>query len=151
APCNLRISKEECRKDINRQRKFLDGGRKPLLAEMRAEMQEAAAARRFEQAAKLRDEIQMLESLEDRGELDKHEQPEVFYIAPKNALAGQQKVLKHDVQPRTIERYDSAHLGGTETVASLVQFIDGLPFKPGYRRFRVREVQGIDDYASMHE
>lgn len=151
APCNLRISKEEYRKDINRLRKFLEGGRKPLLAEMRAEMQEAAAARRFEQAAKLRDEIQMLESLEDRGELDKHEQPEVFYIDPKKGLAGLQKVLKLDVQPRTIEGCDIAHLGGTETVASLVQFIDGLPFKPGYRRFRIREVQGIDDYASMHE
>ena len=42
--------------------------------------------------------------------------------------------------PRTIEGVDIAHLGGSETVASLVQFIDGLPFKPGYRRFRIREV-----------
>jgi excinuclease ABC subunit C len=151
APCNLRISKEEYRKDINRLRKFLDGGRKPLLAEMRAEMQEAAAARRFEQAAKLRDEIQMLESLEDRGDLDKHEQPEVFYQDPKKGLAGLKKVLDLPKQPRTIEGVDIAHLGGTETVASLVQFIDGLPFKPGYRRFRIREVKGIDDYASIHE
>lgn len=151
APCNLRISKEEYRKDINRLRKFLDGGRKPLLAEMRAEMQEAAAARRFEQAAKLRDEIQMLESLENRGDLEKNEQPEVFYNDPKKGLAGLQKVLKLEKQPRTIEGCDIAHLSGTETVASLVQFIDGLPFKPGYRRYRIREVAGIDDYASMHE
>ncbi|HEX6963079.1 MAG TPA: excinuclease ABC subunit UvrC [Lacipirellula sp.] len=151
APCNFRISKEEYRKDINRLRKFLDGGRKPLLEEMRAEMQEAAAARRFEQAAKLRDEIQMLESLEDRGDLDKHEQPEVFYQDPKKGLAGLKKVLDLPMQPRTIEGVDIAHLGGTETVASLVQFIDGLPFKPGYRRFRIREVKGIDDYASIHE
>jgi excinuclease ABC subunit C len=151
APCNLRISREEYRRDISRLRKFLDGGRKPLLAEMRAEMQEAAANRRFEQAAKLRDEIQMLESLEDRGDLEKHEQPEVFYIDPKKGLAGLKKVLNLSSQPRTIEGVDIAHLGGTETVASLVQFIDGLPFKPGYRRFRIREVQGVDDYASIHE
>jgi excinuclease ABC subunit C len=151
APCNLRISKEEYRRDINRLRKFLDGGRKPLLAEMRADMQEAAANRRFEQAAKLRDEIQMLESLEDRGDLEKHEQPEVFYIDPKKGLAGLKKVLSLPSQPRAIEGVDIAHLGGTETVASLVQFIDGLPFKPGYRRFRIREVEGVDDYASIHE
>jgi excinuclease ABC subunit C len=151
APCNFRISKEEYRRDINRLRKFLDGGRKPLLAEMRTEMQEAAANRRFEQAAKLRDEIQMLESLEDRGDLEKHEQPEVFYIDPKKGLTGLKKVLNLPAQPRTIEGVDIAHLGGTETVASLVQFIDGLPFKPGYRRFRIREVQGVDDYASIHE
>jgi excinuclease ABC subunit C len=46
---------------------------------------------------------------------------------------------------------DIAHLGGQETVASLVTFIDGLPFKPGYRRFRIRSVEGIDDFASIRE
>ena len=46
---------------------------------------------------------------------------------------------------------DIAHLGGGETVASLVQFIDGLPFKPNYRRFKIRDVQGVDDFASIRE
>lgn len=151
APCNLRITKEDYRRDIQRLRKFLDGNRKSLLKEMKAEMQEAAANRRFEQAARLRDEIAMLESLHERGDLDKNVQPEVFYIDPKKGLAGLQKVLKLPAIPRTIEGMDIAHLGGSETVASLVQFIDGLPFKPGYRRYRIREVQGIDDYASMQE
>jgi excinuclease ABC subunit C len=36
-------------------------------------------------------------------------------------------------------------------VASLVCFIDGLPFKPGYRRYRIKTVQGIDDFASIRE
>ncbi len=151
APCNLRISKDDYRRDIARLKKFLEGKRKPLLKEMRAEMQEAATSLRFEQAARLRDEIQMLESLNERGELEKHEQPEVFYIDPKKGLVGLQKVLKLKKAPRTIEGMDIAHLGGSETVASLVQFIDGLPFKPGYRRYQIREVQGIDDYACMQE
>jgi excinuclease ABC subunit C len=151
APCNLRISREDYRRDVARLRKFLDGNGKALLAELRTEMTQAAEARRFEQAARLRDEIQMLESIADRGDLDKHEQPEVFYQDPKKGLAGLQKVLKLASQPRTIEGVDIAHLAGTETVASLVQFIDGLPFKPGYRRFRIREVAGVDDYASIHE
>ena len=106
---------------------------------------------KFEKAARLRDEIEMLESLGERGELDKHEQPEVFFIDPKKGLAGLQKILKLDEQPRNIEGVDIAHLGGSETVASLVQFLDGLPFKPGYRRFRIRDVEGIDDYASIRE
>ncbi len=46
---------------------------------------------------------------------------------------------------------DIAHLGGGETVASLVQFIDGMPFKPNYRRFKIRDVRGVDDYASIRE
>ncbi len=36
-------------------------------------------------------------------------------------------------------------------MASLVQFIDGLPFKPGYKRFKIRTVEGVDDFASIHE
>ena len=44
-----------------------------------------------------------------------------------------------------------AHTGGADTVASVVQFIDGLPFKPGYKRLRIRGVEGIDDVASIHE
>jgi len=46
---------------------------------------------------------------------------------------------------------DIAHLGGGETVASLVAFIDGLPFKPGYRRYRIKTVAGVDDFASIRE
>jgi excinuclease ABC subunit C len=78
-------------------------------------------------------------------------QPEVFHIDPKKGLAGLRKVLRLAQTPRTIEGVDIAHLGGDETVASLVQFIDGLPFKPGYRRFRIRGVKGIDDFRSIHE
>jgi excinuclease ABC subunit C len=151
APCNLRISKEEYRKDIQRLKLFLEGNRKKLFEEMRTEMQAASAELKFEKAARLRDEIQMLESLRERGEIDKHEQPEVFFIDPKKGLRGLQKILKLENQPRNIEGVDIAHLGGNETVASLVQFLDGLPFKPGYRRFRIRDIDGIDDYASISE
>ena len=151
APCNLRISKEDYRRDIRRLQMFLEGNKSKLLEQMRTEMQLASEQLNFEQAAKLRDEIKMLESLDDRGELDTHVQPEVFFIDPKKGLAGLRKVLHLEQTPRTIEGVDIAHLGGTETVASLVKFIDGLPFKPGYRRFRIKSVDGIDDFRSIHE
>ncbi|MGB0760262.1 MAG: excinuclease ABC subunit UvrC [Rubripirellula sp.] len=151
APCNFRISKEDYRKDIRRLMTFMEGGKKRLLAEMTSEMQAASKALDFERAAVLRDEIGMLERLEERGELDTHAQPEVFYIDPKKGLAGLRKVLELPETPRIIEGVDIAHLGGGETVASLVQFIDGLPFKPGYRRFRIKDVDGIDDFRSIYE
>ncbi len=151
APCNLRISKEDYRRDIRRLQMFLEGNKSKLLEQMRTEMQLASEQLNFEQAAKLRDEIKMLESLDDRGELDTHVQPEVFFIDPKKGLAGLRKVLHLEQTPRTIEGVDIAHLGGTETVASLVKFIDGLPFKPGYRRFRIKSVEWIDDFRSIHE
>jgi excinuclease ABC subunit C len=151
APCNLRISKEEYRRDIRRLQTFLDGGSVRLLAQMRAEMSEASKQLEFEKAARLRDEIQLLENLNRRGEIDTHAQPEVFYIDPKRGLRGLRKTLGMDREPRVIEGVDIAHLGGTDTVASLVQFIDGLPFKPGYRRYKIQGVQGIDDFRSIHE
>jgi len=151
APCNLRISKEEYRKDIRRLQQFLEGKKKSLLEEMRREMAAAAEGLRYEEAARLRDEIHLLETLDQRGELDTHVQPEVFPVDPKRGLAGLQRVLRLESCPRVIEGVDIAHLAGRETVASLVQFIDGLPFKPGYKHFRIREVVGVDDLASIHE
>jgi len=151
APCNLRISKEEYRRDIHRLRMFLNGKKQTLLAQMRAEMQEASTNLQFERAARLRDEIHMLETLDQRGELDTHVQPEVFFIDPQKGLAGLRRVLKLPDIPRTIEGIDIAHLQGGQTVASLVQFIDGLPFKPGYRRYKIRDVPGIDDFRSIQE
>ncbi|NLZ01898.1 MAG: excinuclease ABC subunit UvrC [Pirellulaceae bacterium] len=151
APCNLRITKEEYRKDIRRLQRVLEGSKRALLEELRAEMSAAAGARRYEEAGRLRDEIRLLETLDQRGELDTHVQPEVFHVDPKRGLAGLRKVLKLPETPRTIEGIDIAHLQGTETVASLVQFLDGLPFKPGYKRFRIRLVEGVDDFASIRE
>jgi excinuclease ABC subunit C len=151
APCNFRISKEEYRKDIRRLQQFLEGKKQPLLRQMREEMAESAKQLHFEEAARLRDEIELLETLNERGELDKHVQPEVFPIDPKRGLAGLQKVLRMTFRPRTIEGVDIAHTGGSETVAALVQFLDGLPFKPGYKRFKIRTVAGIDDVACIHE
>ncbi len=151
APCNLRISREEYRKSIRRLQQFLDGGQSKLLKQMRQEMETAAKELRFEEAARLRDEIRMLESLGERGDLETHVQPEVFVIDPKKGLVGLQKVLQLPERPRTIEGIDIAHIAGTETVASLVKFIDGMPFKPGYRRLKIRTVEGVDDYGSIRE
>lgn len=151
APCNLRVSKEDYRRDINRLVMFLEGNKSRLLNELRAEMAAHAAQREYEQAARLRDEIKMLETLDRRGEIDVHAQPEVFYVDPKKGLAGLKKVLRLEKMPRSIEGFDIAHLGGEETVASLVQFLDGLPFRPGYRRFRIQAVDGVDDFRSLHE
>jgi excinuclease ABC subunit C len=151
APCNLRISKEDYRRDIERLKLFLDGKKQKLLDEMRADMRAASQALNFEKAGRIRDQLQLLENLSLRGNLEDHVQPEVFFIDPRKGLAGLQKIFKLPHPPRRIEGVDIAHLGGSETVASLVQFIDGLPFKHGYKRFKIHGVEGIDDFASIRE
>lgn len=151
APCNFRVTKEEYRKQIRALRMVLEGKKDRLVREMEREMEEASKALQFEKAARLRDDIAALQSLGQRGDVQRDAQPEVFPIDPKKGLAGLRKVLGLPHTPRTIEGVDIAHLGGSDTVASLVSFIDGLPFKPGYRRYRIQSVQGIDDFASIRE
>jgi excinuclease ABC subunit C len=151
APCNLKISKDEYRKDIERLRLFLEGKKADLIEQLEREMKEAAVELRFEDAARIRDELAALRNLHLRGDLEQHVQPEVFYIDPQKGLHGLQKVLKLAEPPRVIEGIDVAHLAGNEIVGSLVQFIDGTPFKPGYRKYRIRTVQGVDDYRAIAE
>ena len=55
-----------------------------------------------------------------------------------------------DVSPRLIEAFDISHLGGTDTVASMVVFKDGKPYKSGYRKYNIN-VDKIDDFESMKE
>ena len=151
APCNLRISKEDYKKDIQRLRMFLDGKKDKLLRDLRKDMAAASKDLKFEKAARIRDEIQALENLNLRGDLEEHAQPEVFYIDPKKGMAGLKQIFKLPELPRRIEGVDIAHLQGGETVASLVQFLDGLPFKHGYKRYKIRTVDGVDDFAAMRE
>jgi excinuclease ABC subunit C len=151
APCNFRVSREDYRLQIRQLRMVLEGKKKRLIREMKADMLAASTALNFEKAAKIRDDIGSLQKLELRGEADKDVQPELFHTDPKKGLVGLRKVLGLSATPRTIEGFDIAHLSGQDTVASLVSFLDGLPFKQGYKRFKIKSVAGIDDFASMRE
>jgi len=53
--------------------------------------------------------------------------------------------------PRTMEGIDISNISGDMAVGAVVSFLDGLPHKAGYRNYKIREVQGIDDYAMMAE
>jgi hypothetical protein len=62
-----------------------------------------------------------------------------------------QTVLGLPEPPRIIEGIDIAHLQGGEMVGSKVCFIDGVPFKDGYRRYKIKHGQGNNDYLSIQE
>lgn len=68
---------------------------------------------------------------------------------------GSLKSLMRDLDlskvPDIIECFDISHFAGKETVASMVTFKNAKPYKSGYRRFKIRTVEGVDDFASMRE
>ncbi len=68
-----------------------------------------------------------------------------------NSLKQLQDDLQMKAPPRTIEAFDISHLGGTNTVGSMVYFKDGKPVKKNYRKYKIKTITGIDDFASIRE
>jgi len=108
---------------------------------------------RSEKAAALRDQIKAMRALSERSRVsaDKAIQSEVFFQDHRSGLKSLQDLLELAEPIRSVEGIDIAHFQGEATVGSLVCFIDGRPFKNGYRRFRIKTVTGVDDYRSIHE
>jgi len=68
-----------------------------------------------------------------------------------HAVGALQKDLRIESPPRRIECFDISNTQGTDSVASLVVFVDGKPKKSEYRKFKIKTVEGADDFASMQE
>ena len=67
------------------------------------------------------------------------------------SVSALQRDLRLKDLPKKIECFDISNLQGTDSVASLVVFVDGKPKKSLYRKFIIKEVEGPDDFASMQE
>ena len=156
APCADRITPEEYGRDITRFIRFIGTQRTNVLEELRQEMHTASEDREYEKAASLRDQLSAIEKLSERETRRRGEgaawQPEVTVFAtdPASSLRSLQKILQLDDPVRCMEAIDIAHLGGRETVGAKVCFIDGRPWRDGYRRYKIRTAAN-DDYQAMRE
>ena len=150
APCADRISKEDYAADIASLRQFLRGDRSKLKEDLAERMKEASKRLEFERAAELRDQLRAIDALERHSPEFDYVEGDITPIEPGECLDDLAKVLGTE-KIRTIEGIDIAHLQGGETVGSLVSFVDGAPFKAGYRRYRIATVEGVDDFASVRE
>jgi excinuclease ABC subunit C len=153
APCAAKIDKEAYRQDISRLVRFLDGDKKAPLRPLARAMAGVAGQLQYEKAARLRDEIRALEALGQRGGKGDQQfwQPEAFVSNPQEGVQKLQEALGLGELPRIIEGIDVAHLQGGQTVGAKVTFMDGVPFKDNYRRYRIRHELGNNDYLSIQE
>ncbi|HOP09002.1 MAG TPA: excinuclease ABC subunit UvrC [Candidatus Methanofastidiosa archaeon] len=76
---------------------------------------------------------------------------ETRYLDAKMMLEELRDALRLKKVPRRIECIDISHISGSHTVGSLVSFMDGRPDKSNYRRFKIRSVEGIDDFTAVSE
>ena len=145
----------ECTPELYRERveqacQFLEGQHKEYLAEIEKEMQDAATALEFEKAAELRD---VLEGLQDTVSVKTRkfarDLPDAIDVTTE--MAELRGVLGLPSPPRVIEGFDISHISGTYSVGSMVRFKDARPDKDHYRHFRIKTVEGTDDFASIRE
>ena len=129
---------------------FLEGHSREMIAALENEMRVAAGKTEFEKAAELRNMIEDLRNTTKptrrftRGSLPSTIDP----TADLKALAD---ALQLAGPPLVMECFDISNISTTHVVASMVCFRNGVPDKDNYRRYRVRTVQGQDDFASMAE
>ncbi|NUM37425.1 MAG: excinuclease ABC subunit UvrC, partial [Candidatus Brocadiae bacterium] len=150
-PCAERISYKDYREDIASLRKFLEGDTEKLLTKLENEMQQASQSLDFEKAAKWRDQIQSLRNLDKKSSPPEDIPDSFFPVPPQESLQKLKEILNMPYTPRIIEGIDIAHHAGKEAVGSLVTFIDGIPAKEGYRRYKIQSLQTTDDYAMLKE
>ena len=142
-----RTSLKDYRANLRMLMKYLRGERVALTRTIERDMKQLARGKDFEAAAKLRNQLFSLQALNrqiifsDRELLD---------ASKDHALAELKKLLKLQAIPRRVEGFDVSHIQGTDTVASMVVFINGVPRKTDYRKFKMRKA-GNDDFAHMRE
>jgi len=126
---------------------YIQGERTLVVRELEKEMNDAAKKQQFEQAALMRNKLRALKTLQsqilfgDKESLD---------LSKDHALADITELLSLAKPPRRIEGYDISHMSGTDTVASMVVFTNGVSDKREYRKFKMR-IPGNDDFAHMNE
>ena len=163
-PCEGLFSAEQYEAQIVEIKQLLSGRTRQLMSACRAQMMQAAAELRFEDAQEWKERLALLEAHHEREKTVGHgilDMETYKLLKEKNlprrieksekVVAQLQKDLGMHVPPRHIECFDNSNIQGTNPVASCVVFRDGLPSKRDYRHFNIKTVVGANDYASMKE
>jgi len=141
APCIGKISKKDYANIIENISLILEGKTDTLIKKLTGEMKHFAENKEFEKAAAARDQISTLSALSS--------------IRPGYSSSDEMQDLKDLLQlgklPERIECFDIANISGKEATGSMVSFWKAKPDKNNYRRFKIKTVNAVDDYAMMQE
>jgi len=132
--------------------KILKEGENPVLKELKREMKLASKNQDFEEAGKIRDQIGALERILDHAKVFEP----VLQIKPWHKMYDYaeeelRKLLKTKNKISRIEAYDVSNIQGKEATGSMVTFINGLPDKNFYRRFKIKVAGKPNDIAMLKE
>ncbi|MGH7142271.1 MAG: excinuclease ABC subunit UvrC [Candidatus Saccharimonadales bacterium] len=142
-----RTSLKEYRANLRKLIAVIQGKRRTIEKELEKEMHVAAKKEDFEKAAKLRNQLFALKNLTSQVIFS---DKEFLDINKDHALNEIVSLLSLSVAPKRIEGYDISHMQGTDVVASMVTFTNGVSNKSEYRKFKTRKEQN-NDFDNMYE
>ena len=152
APCVENVSRAQYLDQVKAACEFLEGQCREMQEQLETEMKKAAAAQDFERAASLRDLLRDLkETWKKTAKFERVPLSLPGVVAPQDDLQELASALDLPAPPQRIEAFDISNISGTFAVASLVSFKNGRPDRANYRRFKIKTVEGQDDFASMAE
>src|SRR6202030_1755937 len=144
------ITVEQYRERVLEACEFLEGHSREMIVTLEEQMRKSAKEMDFEKAAELRNMIEdVRRTTKPTRRFTRHSLPST--IDPMADVQELAEVLRLPRPPRVMECFDISNISTTHVVASMVCFRDGVPDKDCYRRYRVRTVEGQDDFASMAE
>lgn len=142
-----KTSLEDYRKNLRKLMAIIQGKRTFILKEVEKDMKKAAQKQDFETAVRLRNQLMALQNL---GKQVIFSDKEFLDISKDHALNELVDLLSLGGFPRRIEGYDISHMQGTNVVASMVVFTNGVSDKGQYRKFKTRKEHN-NDFYNMHE
>jgi excinuclease ABC subunit C len=149
APCNGKCTEAEYKERVADIVMLLQGRGAELVERLRKRMNKAAQSMAFEEAARLRDTIHAIWRVSrQRNTIPEIPSGRENFWDTLNAL---QKQFVLPVLPWRIDGFDISHTAGKDTIGVVVVFEQGYPNTSLYRRFKIKSVEGIDDFRSMHE
>ncbi len=140
-------SNDEYKATLRKLVRYFEGGRKTLAKEIERDMKTAAGLHDFEKAAQLRNKLRDLGELQRRIMFGDRE---FLDISKDKALSDLMDILGLKKIPVRIEGYDISHMGGTNVVASMVVFTNGVSDRAEYRKFKTK-IEHNDDTFNINE
>jgi excinuclease ABC subunit C len=142
-----RTSLAEYKANLRKLMQYLRGGRVTLTRQIEKDMMSASKTKDYEKAAILRNRLLALQELSKQPLLAERELADA---AQDHALTQLTELLGLPKPPQRVEGFDISHLQGSDTVASMVVFKGGVPYKIAYRKFKMH-TPGNDDFAHIYE
>lgn len=138
---------EDYRANLRKLMAVIEGKRGTIEKELEKDMKRLAKSKEFEAAAKARNQLFALKQLSKQIIFSSSESQDISKDQALNELA---ELLSLKKLPRRIEGYDISHMSGSDAVASMVVFTNGVSHKTEYRKFKTRNNIN-DDFYNMHE